>query len=55
MVGQTSNRLLDPTALLPMMINLDCLIHGVLQCACGFGWMYASRHYPPYPHESKRS
>ena len=23
-----------------MMINLDCLLHGVLQCACGFGWMY---------------
>ncbi|KAI1131865.1 hypothetical protein F5Y10DRAFT_232731 [Nemania abortiva] len=21
------------------MINPDCLIHGVLQCVCGFGWM----------------
>ncbi|GAW21200.1 hypothetical protein ANO14919_107180 [Xylariales sp. No.14919] len=39
-VGQTSNRLLDPTALLPVMINVDCLIHGVLQFACGFGWIW---------------
>lgn len=39
-VGQTSNRLLDPTALLPSMLNADCLIHGVLQCVCCSGWMY---------------
>ncbi|TRX91453.1 hypothetical protein FHL15_007677 [Xylaria flabelliformis] len=39
-VGQTSNRLLDPTALLPAMINVDCLIHGVLQCVCGLGWIW---------------
>ncbi|KAI0861337.1 hypothetical protein F4860DRAFT_514109 [Xylaria cubensis] len=39
-VGQTSNRLLDPTALLPAMLNVDCLIHGVLQCVCGLGWIW---------------
>ncbi|KAI0976836.1 hypothetical protein F4678DRAFT_456112 [Xylaria arbuscula] len=39
-VGQTSNRLLDPTGLLPVFINVDCLLHGVLQCVCGFGWIW---------------
>ncbi|KAI1173586.1 hypothetical protein F4777DRAFT_557370 [Nemania sp. FL0916] len=41
-VGQTSQRLLDPLALLPPMLNVDCLIHGVLQYACCSGWMYDS-------------
>lgn len=40
LVGQTSNRLLDPTALLPSMLNADCLIHGVLQCVCCSGWIW---------------
>ncbi|KAK5634854.1 hypothetical protein RRF57_010567 [Xylaria bambusicola] len=22
------------------MLNADCLVHGVLQCVCGLGWMY---------------
>ncbi|KAI0532873.1 hypothetical protein GGR58DRAFT_488707 [Xylaria digitata] len=22
------------------MLNADCLIHGVLQCICGFGWIW---------------
>ncbi|KAI0108873.1 hypothetical protein GGR51DRAFT_513407 [Nemania sp. FL0031] len=40
MVGQTSNRLLDPTALFPAMLNVDCLTHGALQCVCGLGWIW---------------
>ncbi|KAI0396464.1 hypothetical protein F5Y17DRAFT_455964 [Xylariaceae sp. FL0594] len=39
-VGRTSQRLLDPTGLLPQFINVDCLIHGVLRYTCCLGWVW---------------
>ncbi|KAI1109778.1 hypothetical protein F5Y14DRAFT_431410 [Nemania sp. NC0429] len=32
--------MLDPTAVLPRMLNTDCLIHGVLQSVCCSGWIW---------------
>jgi Cys-rich protein (TIGR01571 family) len=40
-VGQTSERIRDPSMQALQMINVDCLIHGALWFATGCGWVYA--------------
>ncbi|KAI1638726.1 hypothetical protein F4809DRAFT_639214 [Biscogniauxia mediterranea] len=39
LVGRTSNRLLLPISLIPTMLNVDCLVHGILTCG-GLGWIW---------------
>ncbi|KAI1500162.1 PLAC8 family-domain-containing protein [Biscogniauxia marginata] len=39
LIGRTSNRLVNPTALRTHMLDVDCLLHAVLTCSCGFGWI----------------
>ncbi|KAI1077595.1 acyl-CoA N-acyltransferase [Whalleya microplaca] len=40
LIGQTSSRLIDPSSLAPDMLNVDCLIHGVLHSLTGYGWVW---------------
>ncbi|KAI0011571.1 PLAC8-domain-containing protein [Xylariaceae sp. FL0662B] len=41
LLGQTSERIRDPSMQDADLMNSDCLIHGALTCFTGFGWIYA--------------
>ena len=38
-VGQTSERIRDPSMQNADLLNSDCLIHGAITCFTGCGWM----------------
>lgn len=39
-LGQTSERIRDPSMQTADMMNSDCMIHGLITCFTGCGWMY---------------
>ncbi|KAJ8124463.1 hypothetical protein O1611_g9177 [Lasiodiplodia mahajangana] len=41
LLGQTSERIRDPSMQTADMLNSDCLIHGAISCFTGCGWIYA--------------
>ncbi|KAH9904107.1 PLAC8-domain-containing protein [Xylariomycetidae sp. FL2044] len=41
LVGQTAERIRDPSLQNADMMNSDCLIHGAITCFTGCGWIYA--------------
>ncbi|KAI1073958.1 PLAC8-domain-containing protein [Whalleya microplaca] len=41
LVGQTSERIRDPSMQNADLMNSDCLIHGAINCFTGCGWIYA--------------
>ncbi|RYP39203.1 hypothetical protein DL767_002311 [Monosporascus sp. MG133] len=41
LVGQTAERIRDPSMQNADLLNSDCLIHGGLTCFTGCGWIYA--------------
>ncbi|KAK5628349.1 hypothetical protein RRF57_004064 [Xylaria bambusicola] len=47
LLGRTSERIRDPSMETADSLNSDCLIHGVLTCFTGCGWMYVSYLLPP--------
>ncbi|KAI0017369.1 PLAC8-domain-containing protein [Xylariomycetidae sp. FL0641] len=40
LLGQTSERIRDPSMQDADMLNSDCLIHGAITCFTGCGWIY---------------
>ncbi|KAI1503783.1 PLAC8 family-domain-containing protein [Biscogniauxia marginata] len=40
LVGQTSERIRDPSMQNADLLNSDCLIHGAITCFTGCGWIY---------------
>ncbi|KAK7750148.1 hypothetical protein SLS62_007897 [Diatrype stigma] len=40
-VGQTSERIRDPSMQNADLLNSDCLIHGAITCFTGCGWIYS--------------
>ncbi|KAI1160178.1 PLAC8 family-domain-containing protein [Nemania serpens] len=41
LLGQTSERIRDPSMQSADMLNSDCLLHGGINCFTGCGWIYA--------------
>ncbi|KAI1116882.1 PLAC8 family-domain-containing protein [Nemania sp. NC0429] len=41
LLGQTSERIRDPSMQSADMLNSDCLVHGGINCFTGCGWIYA--------------
>ncbi|KAI3332077.1 PLAC8 family-domain-containing protein [Xylariaceae sp. AK1471] len=41
LLGQTSERIRDPSMQNTDLLNSDCLIHGAINCFTGCGWIYA--------------
>ncbi|KAI1470926.1 PLAC8-domain-containing protein [Daldinia caldariorum] len=41
LLGQTSERIRDPSMQTADMMNSDCMIHGAISCFTGCGWIYA--------------
>ncbi|KAJ8107044.1 hypothetical protein ONZ43_g6861 [Nemania bipapillata] len=41
LLGQTSERLRDPSMQSADMLNSDCLLYGAISCFTGCGWIYA--------------
>ncbi|KAI1379655.1 PLAC8-domain-containing protein [Hypoxylon crocopeplum] len=41
LLGQTSERIRDPSMQSADMMNSDCMIHGLVTCFTGCGWIYA--------------
>ncbi|KAI2465880.1 PLAC8-domain-containing protein [Annulohypoxylon bovei var. microspora] len=41
LLGQTSERIRDPSMQSADMMNSDCMIHGLINCFTGCGWIYA--------------
>ncbi|KAI1430200.1 PLAC8 family-domain-containing protein [Xylaria sp. FL1777] len=41
LLGQTSERIRDPSMQNADLLNSDCLLHGAISCFTGFGWIYA--------------
>ncbi|KAI1460410.1 PLAC8-domain-containing protein [Annulohypoxylon moriforme] len=41
LLGQTSERIRDPSMQSADMMNSDCMIHGLITCFTGCGWIYA--------------
>ncbi|KAI2621167.1 PLAC8-domain-containing protein [Hypoxylon sp. NC1633] len=41
LLGQTSERMRDPSMQSADMLNSDCMIHGFIACFTGCGWIYA--------------
>ncbi|KAI1369622.1 PLAC8 family-domain-containing protein [Xylaria arbuscula] len=41
LLGNTSERIRDPSMQSADMLNSDCLIHGAISCFTGCGWIYA--------------
>ncbi|OTA99666.1 hypothetical protein M426DRAFT_324917 [Hypoxylon sp. CI-4A] len=40
LLGQTSERIRDPSMQTADMLNSDCMIHGLINCFTGCGWIY---------------
>ncbi|KAI1397169.1 PLAC8-domain-containing protein [Hypoxylon fuscum] len=40
LLGQTSERIRDPSMQTADMLNSDCMIHGLITCFTGCGWIY---------------
>ncbi|KAI8957254.1 PLAC8-domain-containing protein [Daldinia sp. FL1419] len=40
LLGQTSERIRDPSMQTADMMNSDCMIHGLITCFTGCGWIY---------------
>ncbi|KAI1386779.1 PLAC8-domain-containing protein [Hypoxylon trugodes] len=40
LLGQTSERIRDPSMQTADMMNSDCMIHGLINCFTGCGWIY---------------
>ncbi|KAI0900043.1 hypothetical protein F4806DRAFT_454872 [Annulohypoxylon nitens] len=47
LLGQTSERIRDPSMQSADMMNSDCMIHGLITCFTGCGWMYVPLNQPP--------
>ncbi|KAI1099377.1 PLAC8-domain-containing protein [Jackrogersella minutella] len=41
LIGQTSERIRDPSMQSADMMNSDCMIYGLITCFTGCGWIYA--------------
>ncbi|KAI8629044.1 PLAC8 family-domain-containing protein [Xylariaceae sp. FL1651] len=41
LLGQTSERIRDPSMQHADLLNSDCLLHGAINCFTGCGWIYA--------------
>ncbi|RWA05904.1 hypothetical protein EKO27_g9200 [Xylaria grammica] len=41
LLGQTSERIRDPSMQSADLLNSDCFLHGAINCFTGCGWIYA--------------